>query len=138
MSSLNKVILIGRVGKDPETRFLSNGDSVSSFSIATSEKWNDKSGETQERTEWHNCVAFRKLADVIAQWVKKGALLCVEGKIRTEKWTDKDGADRHSTKIYVDQMQMLGGKRAEEPAAPKAPPKATADAFDGMDDDIPF
>ena len=138
MSSLNKIILIGRVGKDPETKFLSSGDQVANFSLATSEKWTSKTGEKQEETEWHNCVAFRKLAEVIGQWVRKGALIYVEGRIKTEKWTDKEGNDRYSTKVYADKMQMLGG-RQEPRAEPQEPkPAKPASNFDDMDDDIPF
>ena len=141
MSSLNKAIIIGYVGKDPETRYMPNGDAVSNFSVATSEKWTSKDGEKHEETEWHNCVAFRKLAEVISEWVKKGTLVCVEGRIKTEKWTDKEGADRYSTKVYADRLQMLGGKKAEEPEAPrvkKPPTKSGADQFSDMDDDIQF
>lgn len=146
MSSVNKVILVGRLGKDPETRYMTDGKAVTNFSLATSDNWKDKSGEKQEKTEWHNVVAFGKLAEIIAEYVKKGSLLYIEGKLTTEKWTDKEGKDRYTTKIIADQMQMLGGKpEADAPEAtkPKAPeatkPKANVQAVvDPFDDDIPF
>ena len=141
MSSLNRVMLIGRVGKDPETRHLSNGDVVANFSLATSEKWTDKqTGEAREDTEWHTCVAFRKLAEIISQWTRKGALMYIEGRIKTQKWKDKEGVERYSTKVYVDRMQMLGGTPKSEsteqkPAKAEAPKQGN---FDDLDDDIPF
>ena len=139
MSSVNKVILIGRLGKDPETRYMTNGEAVTNFSIATSETWKDKSGDKQEKTEWHNITAYRKLAEIIAQYVKKGSLIYIEGKLQTRKWQDKEGKDRYTTEIIADQMQMLGGKTEQqdkpEPAA-KQPSPVPNDNFD--DDLIPF
>lgn len=149
MASVNKVILIGNLGKDPETRYLPSGDAVTSISIATSEKWKDKSGEQQEHTEWHSITFFGKLAEIAGEYLKKGSPVYVEGRIRTEKWQDKEsGQDRYRTKVIADKMQMLGGKRdgeerqglapaqrqAEQPAAGK---KGGA-AFDSMESDIPF
>ena len=113
MASLNKVILIGNTGKDPEIRYMPNGKPVASFSIATSESWKDKAtGEKKESTEWHNCTAFDKLAEIIGQYVKKGQPLYVEGRIKTEKYT-KDGVEKYSTKILVNEMKMLGGGKGE-------------------------
>jgi len=152
--SVNKVILVGRLGKDPETRYMTNGEAVTNFSIATSETWKDKSGEKQEKTEWHNCVAYRRTAEVIAEYVKKGSQIYVEGKLQTRKWQTKEGQDRYTTEIVVDQMQMLGGKSSggsnfevmEKPAAQHAssapaaskPAPAKSSGFDNFDDDIPF
>ena len=146
MASLNKVILIGNTGKDPEIRYMPNGKPVASFSIATSESWKDKAtGEKKESTEWHNCTAFDKLAEIIGQYVKKGQPLYVEGRIKTEKYT-KDGVEKYSTKILVNEMKMLGGGKGEvgaKPApqhggnqAPAAPPNSTDSAT--FDDDVPF
>ena len=152
--SVNKVILVGRLGKDPETRYMTNGEAVTNFSIATSETWKDKSGEKQEKTEWHNCVAYRKLAEIIAEYVRKGSQIYVEGKLQTRKWQTKEGQDRYTTEIIVDQMQMLGGKSSggsnfevvdkAASSAPSAAPAASKPApakgggFDKFDDDIPF
>jgi single-strand DNA-binding protein len=127
---VNKAMIIGRLGKDPETRYTANGKAVASFSVATSERWT-KDGEKQERTEWHNVVAFDKLAEIISQYVTKGSQIFIEGKIQTRKWQDKEGKDRYTTEIVASQMEMLGGKSAtEKPAAPAddAP----------FDDDVPF
>src|SRR5689334_7802756 len=110
MASVNKVIIIGNLGRDPETRYLPSGDAVTNVSIATSEKWKDKSGETQEHTEWHRVAFFGKLAEIAGEYLKKGASVYVEGRIRTRKWQDKDGADKYSTEVVADRMQMLGGR----------------------------
>lgn len=112
MASLNKVTLIGNLGKDPEVKSLPNGDAVCNFSIATSEAWKDKNGERQEKTEWHNITLFRRLAEVAGQYLKKGSSVYIEGKISTRKWTDKDGIDRYSTDIIASQMTMLSSKGA--------------------------
>lgn len=154
MSSVNKVILIGRLGKDPEVRYMPNGEAVCNVSLATSETWKDKSGEKQEKTEWHNLTAYRKLGEVIGEYLKKGSQIYVEGKLQTRKWQDKDGNDRWTTEIIVDEMTMLGGKSSGSnesggddhpaPAAKSAPAKnapaksAPAAGFDNFDDDIPF
>ncbi len=131
MSSLNKVTIIGRVGKDPEIRYTPTGDAIASFSIATSEKWKDKTtGEVKESTEWHNITAFRKLAEIIGKYVKKGSLLYIEGKLKTDK-VSKDGVDRYFTKIIADEMKMLGAKSEGAAASP------SQESHD-MDDDIPF
>lgn len=145
MSNLNKVMLIGRVGKDPEVRYLPSGNAVVNFSLATSEKWKDKaSGEKKEATEWHRITAFDKLAEIISEWVHKGDLIYIEGKLTTRKWQDSDGNDRYTTEIRASQMQMLGSKRSDErqdepehkPAA--TPAAGTRQSFDDLDDDIPF
>ncbi len=148
MASLNKVILIGNLGKDPEMRFLPNGDAVANFSIATSESWKDKTtGVKQEKTEWHNIVAFGKLAKIVEQYLKKGTSIYAEGRLQTRKWTDKTtGQDRYSTEIVIDQMKMLNGapagggsSQAPSPAPQRAAaPAAAPQKFDDFEDDIPF
>jgi single-strand DNA-binding protein len=108
---INKVILVGNLGKDPETRYMPNGKAVTNFSIATSESWTDKqSGDKQERTEWHNIVMFEKLAEIAAEYLRKGSQVYVEGSLRTRKWQDKEGKDRYTTEIVARDMQMLGGR----------------------------
>lgn len=137
MASVNKVILVGNLGKDPETKYLPSGDAVTNFSLATTESWKDKStGDKQERTEWHRISAFGKLAEICGEYLKKGSAVYIEGSIHTRKWQDKEGQDRYSTEIKADRMQMLGGKRqaAEKDAA--EPKKGGG--FDDMKDDIPF
>lgn len=145
--SINKVILVGYLGKDPVSRYMPNGDAVTNTSLATSEQWKDKNGERQERTEWHNLVFFRKLAEIAGQYLKKGSLIYVEGKLQTRKWQDKEtGQDRYTTEILVNEMKMLGGKEGateERPAAPRAaaPVNAPAPAkteLDDFPDDTPF
>lgn len=143
MSSVNKAIILGRVGKDPEIRYMPNGEAVANFSIATSETWKDKSGEKQEKTEWHNITAYRKLAEIIGEYVKKGSLIYIEGRIQTRKWQDKEGKDRYTTEIVADEMQMLSGKQeSAQESKPKAQPAQQApgsgDKFDTFDDNIPF
>jgi len=148
MSGVNKAIILGRVGKDPETRYMTNGEAVTSFSVATSETWKDKSGEKQEKVEWHNITAFRKLAEIMGQYVHKGDMIYVEGKISTEKYTDKAGVEKYSTKIIADQMTMLGGKqqvnddaqpeRTAQPAKQAAKPASAAKVDDPFDSEIPF
>lgn len=137
MASLNKTTLIGNLGTDPEIRFMPDGTPTATVSLATTDTWKDKaSGERQERTEWHRVVFFKGLAEVVGQYLKKGSQIYVEGKLRTRKWTDKDGVDRYTTEIVGREMQMLGKKDAKDvPNAPKGdmPPPASAE-----DDDIPF
>ena len=137
---LNKVMLIGNLGKDPEVRNMPNGGSVVSFSVGTNESWKDKNGEKIERCEWHNCTVFGKLADVCAEWLRKGSQVYIEGSIRTEKWQDKEGNDRYTTKIIVREMQMLGGKREGDSGSrtSSSPDTAGGPQGDVMDDDIPF
>ena len=110
MASVNKVILVGNLGKDPEVRYMPNGDAVANFSIATTDTWKDKNGMRQERTEWHNISMYRRLAEIAGEYLKKGSMVYVEGRLQTRKWQDKNGQDRYTTEIICDQMQMLGGK----------------------------
>ena len=111
MASVNKVILVGNLGKDPETRYMSSGDAVCNITIATSESWKDKnSGEKREVTEWHKIVFYRKLAEIAGQYLRKGSLIYIEGSLKTRKWQDKDGNDRYTTEITVNEMTMLGGR----------------------------
>lgn len=114
MSSVNKVILIGNLGKDPETRNLPDGGAITNFSIATTDSWKDKSGEKQEKTEWHRISTFQKLAEICGTYLKKGSQVYIEGRLQTRKWTDKDGAEKYSTEVIADKMQMLGAKPAGE------------------------
>ncbi|GAB1233204.1 single-stranded DNA-binding protein [Ferrigenium sp. UT5] len=151
--SVNKAILIGRLGKDPETRYMTNGEAVTNVSLATSENYKDKSGEKQERTEWHNLVFYRRLAEIAGEYLKKGSLIYVEGRIQNRKYQDKEGRDRYISEIVVNEMKMLGSKSgggsfevvenaspAPARSAPAAKPAAPADksSFDNFDDDIPF
>jgi single-strand DNA-binding protein len=128
---------------------MTNGEAVTNVSAATSESWKDKSGEKQEKTEWHNLTFYRRLAEVAGQYLKKGALIYVEGKLQTRKWTDKEGNDKYTTEIIVNEMTMLGGKSQGEHAEPAArqdaapaektkPAAAKGGAFDNFDDDLPF
>ena len=151
MASVNKVILIGNLGKDPETRYLPSGDAVANFSIATTEVFKDKSGAKQEHTEWHRISFFGRQAEIAGEYLKKGSPVYVEGRIRTRKWQDKEGQDRYTTEIVGDRMQLLGsrGGGAENmsrepatasaaPAEGKKPAQKKGGGFDEMDDDIPF
>lgn len=110
MASINKVILIGNLGKDPETRYMPNGDAVTSITLATTDTWKDKNGEKQEKTEWHRVVLYRKLAEIAGEYLKKGRPIYVEGRLETKQWTDKQGIERYTTQIIADTMQMLGSK----------------------------
>ena len=110
MASVNKVILVGNLGRDPESRFLPDGGAVCNFSIATTDKWKDKSGEQQERTEWHRIATFNKLAEICGEYLKKGSQVYIEGRLQTRKWQDKDGQERYTTEIVADRMQMLGSR----------------------------
>ena len=112
MASVNKVILVGNLGRDPEVRHMPNGEAVCNFSIATTDSWKDKSGNKQEKTEWHNIVMYRKLAEIAGEYLKKGRPVYVEGRLQTRKWQTKEGQDRYTTEIIADQMQMLGGRDA--------------------------
>lgn len=143
MASINKVIVIGNVGKDPESKTMPSGDEVSNLSLATSDRYKDKqTGEIKETTEWHRIAFFGKLAEIVNQYVKKGSQIYVEGRLRTRKWTDANGVEKYSTEIIGDTMQMLGGKPAGSggnSGAPThmAPTQPTTD-LGKMDDDIPF
>lgn len=125
---VNVAILIGRLGKDPEVRYTQDGSMVTSFSLATDEKWKDKNGDYQQKTEWHNIVAFGKLAEICGNHLSKGSLVFVDGKISTKQWEDKDGVKRYKTEIIIGEMKMLEKKTGE--ARPEAAPKD--------DDGVPF
>lgn len=158
---INKVILVGNVGVDPEVRYLPNGNAVTTLSLATSDSWKDKtSGEKQERTEWHRVVCFNRLGEIAGEYVRKGSKLYVEGSLRTRKWQDQQGQDRYMTEIIASDIQMLDSKGGSNtgayddmPQAQFAPSQATAgkpaqqqsqatpamhDAFEQLDDDVPF
>lgn len=143
MASVNKVIVLGNIGKDPETRYTQGGDAVCNIVVATSESWKEKSsGEKKESTEWHKVSFFGKLAEIVGQYCKKGSPIYVEGSLKTRKWTDKDGQERYTTEIHAREMQLLGSKsegRSEEPKAKPAskPAPKNMDADDDFDS-IPF
>lgn len=166
MASVNKVIIVGNLGRDPETRYMPNGEAVTNVAVATTESWKDKnSGEKKELTEWHRITFYRKLAEIAGQYLKKGSQVYVEGRLQTRKWTDKDGIEKYTTEIIADTMQMLGSRQGMgggagmddggsygggAPAARQsaggggggaARPQAAsrpAPNFSDMDDDIPF
>jgi len=142
--SVNKVLLIGHLGKDPEVRYMTNGEAVANVSLATSESWKDKEGKKQEKTEWHHLCMYRRLAEIAGEYLKKGALIYVEGKIQTRKFQDKEtGQDRYMTEIIVNEMKMLGNKSdgGTNTAQSESVPQAAAPAKkfdDNFIDDIPF
>lgn len=162
MASVNKVILLGNLGRDPEVRYTPSGEAVANYSIATTETWKDKGGQRQEKTEWHNVVMYRRLAEIAGEYLKKGSQVYIEGRLQTRKWQDKQGNDRYTTEIVADHMQMLGqrdgggasdrrgGSRQDYHPAPskgegreqelrqEPKPPGPAANFDDMDDDIPF
>lgn len=143
MASVNKVILIGNLGRDPETRYMPDGGAITNISIATTSTWKDKSGEKQEATGWHRIGFFGKLAEIAGEYLVKGSQVYVEGKLRTRKWQDKDGVDKYTTEIIADSMQMLGSRPGGEERSARPPQTAAASAprtqkFDDMDDDTPF
>lgn len=142
MSGVNKAIIIGNVGRDPEVRYTTSGNAVANFSVATTERWKDHDGEQQERTEWHNVVFFGKVAEIAGEYVKKGRLVYVEGKLQTDKYTDKEGVERYTTKIVGLNLQLLGkredGERGEDDRPARSTSRKPADAKDDFDDDIPF
>jgi single-strand DNA-binding protein len=158
---INKVILVGNLGADPDTRYMPSGKAVTNIRVATSESWKDKqTGDMQERTEWHSIVMYDKLGEIAAEYLRKGSQVYIEGKIRTRKWQDKEGKDRYTTEVIADQMQMLGGRgggggASSEPREPRSAPRqaptsddrsdraaAPVDEAGGgggeFDDDIPF
>lgn len=145
--SVNKVILIGRLRADPETRYMQNGDAVTNITIATTETWKDKNGEKQEKTEWHRCTFYRKLAEIAGEYLKNGGQVYIEGKLETRKWTDKNGIERYTTGIIVNEMRMLSGKPTGQDGSTQSQSQpnnqtsnnAQADhsGFDD-DDDLPF
>ena len=140
---VNKVIVIGNLGNDPETRYMPSGSAVTNLSVATNESWKDKqTGEQKERTEWHKVAMFGRLAEIAAEYLRKGSQVYIEGKLRTRKWQDQQGNDRYTTEIVADEMQMLGGRSGGGAPAmgssgppPGPPPQGSSDDFD---DDIPF
>lgn len=152
MASINKVILIGNLGKDPETRYMPNGDAVTTITMATTDTWKDKAGEKQEKTEWHRVVFYRKIAEIAGEFLRKGASVYIEGKLETRKWTDKAGVERYTTQIISDEMKMLGSKSGStshepvdenyqehpegKPVKKNQTPAGTG--FEDMSDDIPF
>ncbi|TAK92622.1 MAG: single-stranded DNA-binding protein [Burkholderiaceae bacterium] len=156
MASVNKVILVGNLGRDPETRYSPDGGAITNVSIATTDTWKDKAtGEKKENTEWHRVVFFNRLGEIAGEYLKKGSSVYVEGRLKTRKWTDKDGVEKYTTEIVADNMQMLGSRGGASsgsadygdpgmsaPAKPArsapAPASKPAGNFDDMDDDIPF
>jgi len=139
MASVNKVILIGNLGKDPEVRYMPSGEAVTNISLATTDTWKDKQGEKQERTEWHRVSFFSKLAEIAGEYLKKGSPVYIEGRLQTRKWQNKEGQDQYTTEIIADRMQMLGGKSRQEESETKPnynPP--SPDYFSDIKDDIPF
>lgn len=161
MASVNKVIIVGNLGRDPETRYMPSGDAMTNITVATTESWKDKAtGEKKELTEWHRVSFFGKLAEIAGQYLKKGSQVYVEGSLRTRKWTDKDGIEKYTTEIRADNMVMLGGRQGGGSAGmddggyssvpvqpqrqstpqsrPQAPASRPASNFSDMDDDIPF
>ncbi len=161
MASVNKVILIGNLGRDPEVRYAPSGSAICNVTIATSRQWKNKdSGERQEETEWHRVVFYDRLAEIAGEYLKKGRPVYVEGRLKTRKWTDKDGVEKYTTEIVAEQMQLLGGRDGggggdvemgsapaaaprsaparQAPAASKPAPAKSSTGFDDMDDDIPF
>lgn len=150
MASVNKVILIGNLGKDPETRYMSSGDAVTNITLATTDTWKDKNGEKQERTEWHRVTFYRKLAEIAGEYLKKGRSVYIEGRLETRKWTDKSGVERYTTDIIASDMKMLGNRSGsgsfestpdqeeDHSASARSSSTKSASGFDDMDDDIPF
>jgi single-strand DNA-binding protein len=157
MASVNKVILVGNLGRDPETRYTTSGDAVTNVRLATTDTWKDKNGEKQERTEWHNIVFYGRQAEIAGEYLKKGRQIYVEGRLQTRKWQDKEGQDRYTTEIIADRMQMLGSREGGGSSAPPPEPVEREPAaassgggnrkssgapakknVDELDDDIPF
>jgi len=152
MASVNKVILVGNLGRDPETRYTTGGDAVTNIRVATTDTWKDKNGEKQERTEWHTVVFFGRQAEIAGEYLKKGKQVYIEGRLQTRKWQDKEGQDRYTTEIVADRMQMLGSREGSNAAVAAEPSERSAEArssakgsgapvkknVDDLDDDIPF
>ena len=146
---VNKVIILGNVGQDPETKFTASGTAIANLSVATSESWKDKqTGQQVDKTEWHRVVAFNRLAEIIGEYVKKGSKVYIEGKLTTRKWQDQGGADRYTTEIVASEMQMLDSRgdnsgaqppaRQPQPKEPRQPTPEQSGNMDNFDDDIPF
>jgi len=158
MASVNKVILVGNLGKDPEVRYMPSGDAITNITLATTDSWKDKNGEKQEKTEWHRVAFFGRLAEIAGEYLKKGSQVYVEGRLQTRKWQDKEGQDRYTTEIVADRMQMLGSRSGggNYEVQDKAPAGANRDSgpgeagggskpaakkggdFSDFEDDIPF
>ena len=162
MASVNKVILVGNLGRDPEMRYMPSGDAIANFSVATTDNWKDKNGQKQERTEWHRISMFGKLAEIAGEYLKKGSSVYIEGRLQTRKWQDKEGNERQTTEVVADRMQMLGGRSsgnayeamddmdqsapppqqqrqsASAPAQKPVAAPASGSGFDDFEDDIPF
>jgi len=159
MASVNKVILIGNLGKDPEMRYMPSGDAIANFNVATTDTWKDKNGEKQEKTEWHRVAMFGRQAEIAGEYLKKGSSVYLEGRLQTRKWQNKEGVDQYTTEVVADRMQMLGGRSGggntfevmdREPSssgsgsapAPRnagaKPPAKKGGDFDDFEDDIPF
>lgn len=145
MKGINKAIIVGNLGADPETRYTQSGAAITTIKVATSEQWKDKqTGERQERTEWHRIKFFGKLAEIASEYLHKGSQVYVEGSIRTDKYTDKEGVERYSTDIIANEMQMLGSKpegqrqQSQRASSRQPEPESTGDASGGFSDDIPF
>ncbi len=135
---INKVIIVGNLGKDPEVRYSPSGDAMANITVATSESWKDKNtGEKVEKTEWHRIVFFKRLAEVVGEYLKKGSKVYIEGKLQTRKWQDKDGQDRYTTEIVAREMQMLDGKQSSSDE-PRSEPQAAESPQEDFDDGIPF
>ena len=135
---VNKAILVGHLGKDPEVRYAPSGKAIANITVATSEQWKDKNtGEKQEKTEWHRVVAFGRLAEIMGEYLRKGAQVYIEGKIQTRKWQDKEGADRYTTEIVANEMQMLGSRSTQQEEQRPAE-RPTTQAAPDFDDDINF
>ncbi len=144
MSSVNKVIILGNLGKDPETRYMPDGGAVTNITVATTETWKDKNGEKQEKTEWHRITFFGKQAEIAGEYLHKGKQVYIEGRLETKKYTDKQGVEKYATGIIASELKLLGGKPKEEggneePSEQRRKPtQKTGTGFDDMDDDIPF
>jgi single-strand DNA-binding protein len=145
MASVNKVILVGNLGRDPEVRYMPSGDAMVNLSLATTDTWKDKNGDRQEKTEWHRVVMFGRLAEIAGEYLKKGSQAYIEGRLQTRKWTDKEGQDKYTTEIVGDRMQMLGGRSSSggefSGSSEKSQPQNGGGFSGGIDDlvdDIPF
>ena len=149
MASVNKVILVGNLGRDPEVRYMPSGDAMVNISLATTDNWRDKNGEKQEKTEWHRVVMFGKVAEIAGEYLKKGSQAYFEGRLQTRKWTDKEGQERYTTEIVADRMQMLGSRSGGSARAmpedddragarPAGASQGSGGGIDDLEDDIPF
>jgi single-strand DNA-binding protein len=138
MASVNKVIIVGNLGKDPDVRYATNGNCITNITVATTESWKDKdSGEKKEATEWHKVAFFGKLADIAGKYLKKGSQVYLEGALKTRKWTDKDGQERYTTEVIASEMKMLGGKPQANESQPQSKPSSSS-SFDDIESDLPF